>query len=107
MAGRFDMFDRSVGKYDSELDCETSFLTHGLVGLCIDPVAIVWVYPLQHGFLAREALQRIKSPDSVAFLRPIDRPAGVEDQGAGVAQPLCFGQISFAASECLFCPLAP
>ena len=68
VAGRFDMFDRSVGKYNSELECEISFLTQGLVGLCIHSLAIIWVYPLQHGFPAREALQRIKSPDSVTFL---------------------------------------
>ena len=73
VAGRFDMFDRSVGKNNSELDREISFLTHGLVGLCIDSLAIIWMYPLQHGFPAREALQRIKSPDPVAFLRPIEQ----------------------------------
>ena len=68
VARRFDMFDRSVGKYNSELECETSFLTHGLVGLCIHSLAIIWMYPLQHGFPVREALQRIESPDQVAFL---------------------------------------
>ena len=45
-------------------------------------------------------------PDSIAFLRPVESPCRVESRGAGVAQPLCFSQISFAASECLFCRLA-
>ena len=26
MAGRFDIFDRSIGKYDSELECKISLL---------------------------------------------------------------------------------
>jgi hypothetical protein len=62
VAGRFDIFDRSIGKYDAELECEISFLTHGLLGLYIHPLAIIWMYPLQHCFPVREALQRIKSP---------------------------------------------
>ena len=68
MAGRFDIFDRSIGKYDSELECKISFLTQGLLALCIHSPAIIWMYPLQHRFPARHALQRIKSPDSVTFL---------------------------------------
>jgi hypothetical protein len=67
-AGRFDIFDRPIGKYDSELECETSFLTQGLLGLYIDSLAIIWMHPLQHGFLVREALQWIKFPDSVTLL---------------------------------------
>ena len=106
MAGRFDIFDRPVGKYDSELECEISLLMQRLLGLYIYSLAIIWMDPLQHSFPVREALQRIKSPDLVTFLRPVDRPCRVEGQGAGVAQPLCFGQIGFAASECLFGPLS-
>ena len=62
-------------------------------------IAIVWVYPLQYTFEVGKALPRIKSPNSVTFLRPVDRPCGVKDNGAGMAQPLCLGQISFAASS--------
>jgi hypothetical protein len=68
VAGRFYIFDRSIGKYDSELECETSFLAHGLVGLHIHSLAIIWMYPLQYSFPVREALQRIEFPDAVTFL---------------------------------------
>src|SRR5215467_4623637 len=67
-ASRFDMFDGSIGKYDSKVECETSFLKQRLLGLYIYSLAIIWVYPLQHTFTVREALQRIKSPDPVTFL---------------------------------------
>ena len=50
VAGRFDIFDRSIGKYDSELECEISFLTHGLLGLYVHSLAIIWMYPLQYSF---------------------------------------------------------
>ncbi len=66
--GRFDIFDRSIGKYDSELEHEISFLTQGLIDLYIHSVAIIRMYPLQHSFPVREAVQRIKLPNSVAFL---------------------------------------
>src|SRR5262249_21629445 len=45
---------------------------------------------------AREAPRRIKPPDSVALLRPIQRRCLIESPGTGVAQPLGFGQIGFA-----------
>ena len=32
-AGRLDMFDGSIGKHNSELECEISFLTQGLLSL--------------------------------------------------------------------------
>src|SRR5262245_23849252 len=60
--------------------------------------------PLQHSFPVRETLQRIESPDSVTFQRPINRRGRIEGQGARVAQPLRFGQIGFAAPERLLCP---
>src|ERR1700730_3012145 len=62
--------------------------------------------PLPHSFTAGRTLQRIKPHNSVGFFRPIESRRFVEGPSAGVAQPLCFGQISFAASECLFCPLS-
>src|SRR5262249_15150156 len=68
ITGRFNIFDRSVGKRDPEFECETSLLPQRLVGLLADPVAIFCMYPLQHGLPAREPLQRIKSPGSVTLL---------------------------------------
>src|SRR5208282_6584773 len=100
MAGGFEVFDCPVGKNDSELDHVLSFLAQRLQDLCAHPVAIVWMDPLPRRFTVGETLQRIKTPDSVAFLRPIENSScRVIDRGARVAQPLCFGQISFAASE--------
>src|SRR4029077_19532814 len=55
--------------------------------------------PLPHGFAAREAVQWIKPPDSVALLRPIERRCLIEGPGTGVAQLLRFGQIGFAAAQ--------
>ena len=66
--GRFDIFDRSIGKYDSELESEISLLPQCLLGLYIHSLAIIWMDPLQHRFPVREALQRIKPPYLVAFL---------------------------------------
>src|SRR5215475_10751956 len=40
-SSRFDVFDRSIGKHDSELECKISFLTQGLLGLYIHSLAIV------------------------------------------------------------------
>jgi hypothetical protein len=56
VTGQFDVFDRSIGKYDSELDRETSFLTQCLLGLYIHSLAIIRMYSLQHSFPVREAL---------------------------------------------------
>src|SRR5690242_10963977 len=60
------------------------------------------MYPLQHSFEEGQTLLRIQIPDSVTFLRPVDGPSFVKNNRAGVAEPLCFRQIGFAASECLF-----
>ena len=69
MAGSFDMFDRSVGKYDSELECKTSLLAcKASSNLRIHSLAIIWMYALQHSFPVGKSLQRIKSPYSVTFL---------------------------------------
>ena len=68
MAGRFYIFDRSIRKYDSELEYESSFLAHRLLGLSIRSLAIIGMYPLQNGLAVREALLRVKFPNSVAFL---------------------------------------
>jgi hypothetical protein len=54
---------------------------------------------LPHSFAAREAVQWIKPPDSVALLRPIERRCLIEGPGTGMAQPLRFGQIGFAAAQ--------
>ena len=55
--------------------------------------------PLPHSLFDWEALDRIKTPNLVAFLRPIDGVCRSEDPRTGVAQSLCFGQISLAAAQ--------
>ena len=102
MAGGFEIFECSIGKDDPELDGVVSFLARGLRQSLSHSVAIVRMNPLQHSFTVGGTLQRVKTQNSVGFLREVDRPCGVKDRGAGMAQPLCFGQIGFAASECLF-----
>src|SRR5208283_2207821 len=95
----FEMFDTPIGKDDSEPERVLSPLEQRLPDFAAYSIAIVWMDPLPDSFAVRETQQRIKPPDSVALLRPIEEPCRVKDRGAGVAQPLCFGEISFAASE--------
>src|SRR5262249_43087946 len=104
MANCFEIFDRSIGKHDSELDRVVSFLAQRLLGLVEHPVSVVWMDPLQHNCAVREALRRIKPPNSVTLLRPIENfpRSRVCGPGTGAAQPLCFGQISFAAAQPVF-----
>jgi hypothetical protein len=56
------------------------------------------MYPVPERFVARYALQRIKPPDAVSLPRPLENRRLVVDCGTGVAQPLCFRQIGFAAA---------
>jgi hypothetical protein len=62
------------------------------------------MYALGRDFAIREALDRIKPPDSVTLLRPIKKLPGnwAEGVGAGVAYPLCFRQIGFVATKPVF-----
>ena len=106
MADGFEIFDCPVRKNDSELDHVCSTLAQRLKSFISYPVAIVWMNPLQHSFEVGEAMPRIETPDSITFFRPVDRPCLAKDNGAGVAQPLCFGQIRFAAPERVFGALA-
>src|SRR3974390_807468 len=94
-----DVFDCAIRMGDTELDRILSLLLQCLPHLFAHPVAIVWMDTLEDSFGIRKTLRWLKVPDSVAFLRPVEIPARVKDRGAGMAQPLCFGQISFAASE--------
>jgi hypothetical protein len=54
--------------------------------------------PSPHGFAGRQNQQRIESPDSVVFFRPVEGRCRVEGPRSGVTEPLCFGQIGFAAA---------
>src|SRR5271165_1108576 len=92
----FEVFDRSVGQYDSELDRTASLLAPCELVLFAGSVSVVRVNPSPHRFAARNSLQRIKPPDAVSLLRPIKNRRLIVDRGTGVAQLLCFGQISLA-----------
>src|SRR5271163_1258205 len=99
MVNFFDVFDRSVAKYDSELDRTVSLFAQCVLGLLAVSISVVGMDPLQHRFPARKALQRIKAPDAEGLLRPIKNCRLAIDRGAGAAQPLCFRQMGFAAAQ--------
>ena len=68
VARRFNIFHSSVGKDDSELEREISFLAQGLVDLIIYSLAIIWMDSLEYSFPVRKPLLWIKPPYPVAFL---------------------------------------
>src|SRR5262245_18038964 len=96
MASCRQIFDCPIAEYNFELVRVIFFLAQCLLDLFPHPVSIV--DPLPQSFAAWKALQWIKPPDPVTLVRPIEilHRCRVEDPGTGVAQPLCFGQISFA-----------
>src|ERR1700693_942787 len=98
MVSCFDVFDRFIGQYDSELVREASLFAHSALDVFVYPVYVVWMDPLPHRFAARNALQRIKPPGAGSLLGPIKNFRLVVDRGTSVAQPLCFRQIGFAAA---------
>jgi hypothetical protein len=72
MANCFNMFDGSIGEHDSEIDRVGSFLVQRLFSLVEHPASVAWMDPSAHGFAVRETLRRIKPPNSVTLLRPIE-----------------------------------
>src|SRR5277367_3695750 len=93
---RFQMFGRSIGQYDSILDRVVSSLANRALNLCEQSVSVVRVDPLVHSFAARHTLRRIKPPDAVSLLGPVENRRLVVGRHTAVTQPLCFGQTSFA-----------
>src|SRR5712672_3467709 len=95
------MLDCSIREYDSELARVIGFLAQCLLDAFPHPVSIIRVDPLALNSVAGKALQRIKSPNTVTLLGPIDVPlrCPVEDPGTGVTEPLCLRQIGFAAAQ--------
>src|SRR4051812_46198716 len=105
MASCRQTFDCPIGKYDLELTPVISFVAQRLLNFVPNFVSIV--DPLPQGFAARKALQRIKSPDPVTLVRPIEilHRGRIQDPRTRVAQPLGFGQVGFAAAQ-RFSPVA-
>src|SRR4051812_47306119 len=99
MASCRQRFDCPIGKYNFELARVISFVAQRLLNLVPNPVPIV--YPLPQGFAAWKPLQRIKSPDPITLVRPIEilHRSRVPDPRTGVAQPLGFRQVGFAAAQ--------
>src|ERR1700732_316174 len=71
MVNCFDVFDRSVGQYDSELVRKASLFAHSVLDVFVHPVQVVWMDPLPHRFAARNALQRIKPKVAESLLGPM------------------------------------
>jgi hypothetical protein len=100
------VFHRSIGQYDSVPDRVASLFAQCALNLCVQPVPVVRVDALEHGFATRNALRRIKPPDAVNLLRPIEDRGLVEGRHTDVSQPLCFRQIGLTAAQPIFGLLA-
>ena len=85
MVSCFDMFDRSIGQYDSELVRKASLFAHSAFDVFVHPVHVVWMDPLPHGFAVRNALQGIKPKEAGSLLGPIRNFSRGVDRGTGVA----------------------
>jgi len=70
MARCRQIFDCPIGEHNFELARVIFLLAQRLLDLFPHPVAIV--DPLPQSIAARKALQRIKSPDPVTLVRPIE-----------------------------------
>lgn len=87
MPNCFEIFDCPIGEHDSVIDLVISFLPQCFLGLSVNPVSVVWVDPSPYSFAVRETLSRIKPPDSVTLLRPIEnfRHGRIYGPGTGFA----------------------
>src|SRR5260370_27237035 len=101
-----DVSNSSIGKHDSELDGVVSSLAHCALDVFDNPVAILWMDPLQYRFTVRKALLRIEAPNSEIFLGPIESRYRVEGPAPCMRKPLRFRQVTLAPAQRLFGPLA-
>src|ERR1700757_425808 len=69
-------------------------------------VTIVRMHPLPPGLSAWDAFPRVEPPEPVKSFRPIQGLLWAVGERAAIGESFCFGQISFAAPESLFGPLA-
>ena len=83
---------------ESERVRKAPLFAYSALDIFVHPVHVVGMDPLPHRFAARNALQRIKPEDTESLLGPIKNFRLVIGRGTGVAQPLCFRQIGFAAA---------
>src|SRR6267154_5266177 len=72
---------------------------HCAVDSLLNPGSVVWMSSLEHE-LHRRFVGWIAFKDAKGLLRPVEFPAGnIPTETAGVAQPLGFRQIGFAALQ--------
>src|SRR5258708_9676415 len=87
----FQVFDGSIRQQDSELGKEISFLAQCVLNFSPYPFSIVWVNAFPHIVSAWKALQRIKPPDAVTLVRPIQKMpprCPVQNPRTDLASPL-------------------
>src|SRR5258707_2696261 len=104
----FQVFDGSIRQQDSELGKEISFLAQCVLNFPPYPFSIVWVNAFPHIVSAWKALQRIKPPDAVTLVRPIQETprCPVQNPSTGVAYPLCLCEPGFATAQRILRALA-
>src|SRR5215472_11695079 len=70
------------------------FLVHGLLNRSSHSVPVLWVNAFPHTLSTWKPLQRIKSPDPVTLVRPIQvtHRCRVVDPMAGAAESLCLAK---------------
>src|ERR1700757_3763882 len=104
----FQVFDCSIGQQDSELLKEIYLFAQCILDFFPQPFLILWVNASPHIVSAWKALQRIKPPDAVTLVRPIQKlpRCVVQNPSTGVAQPLCLCEPGFATAQCVLGALA-
>src|ERR1700741_1414712 len=98
----FKVLDRPVGEYNSVRGRVISSLAHRALNFCAQPLPVVGMDSLEHGFATWNPLRRVKSPDAVRLLRSIENRRLAVGRHAAVTQPLCFRQVGLAAASRLF-----
>src|SRR6266851_5699577 len=98
-AHRVDVPDLAAGMNDSVIELEPRFVTRCSLGRFPKFGLIIRMDALKESFESRLSTVRVKTQYAVAFLGPesdLSRSRG-PCPTACVAEPLCFGQISFAS----------
>src|SRR5208283_4186172 len=103
-----DVPDSSLGMEDTVVHFEACPLADCLLGLLTERDLVVRINPLQKCFVWRQRFTRFETEYPAALLGPVSNLLGrrVPCPTAGLAQPLCFRQICFAFTQCLFGELA-
>src|ERR1700751_1142306 len=98
MVNCFDVSDRSIGMYDSELIAKASLFAHCALDGLVRPAEVVWMNPLPHRFAAWNTLKWIKPKHAMSLFGQIQNFRLIVGRRTDVVQPLCFREIGFAAA---------